>query len=75
MKSKKRFMTAISCIMLCTVLFFATALTGCKKGGNKGSSNANKYNEERPLTMSTGNPDGVFNPYFSTSAYDSSIVV
>lgn len=73
MKSKKRFITAISCIMLCTVLFFATALTGCKKGGNNGS-NANKYNEERPLTMSTGNPDGVFNPYFSTSAYDSSIV-
>lgn len=73
MKSKKRFMTAISCIMLCTVMFFATAASGCKKGGNNGS-NANKYNEERPLTMSTGNPDGVFNPYFSTSAYDSSIV-
>ena len=70
MKSKKRFMTAISCIMLCTVMFFATAASGCKNGG----SNANKYNEERPLTMSTGNPDGVFNPYFSTSAYDSSIV-
>ncbi len=74
MKSKKRFMTAISCIMLCTVMFFATACSGCGKNNNGGGSNANKNNETRPLTMSTGNPDGVFNPYFSTSAYDSSIV-
>lgn len=30
--------------------------------------------EARPLTMSISTPDGVFNPFFSTSAYDSSVV-
>ena len=30
--------------------------------------------ETRPLVMSISTPDGVFNPFFSTSAYDSSIV-
>ena len=34
-----------------------------------------KYDPEtRPLVMSLGTPDGVFNPFFSTSAYDSSVV-
>lgn len=73
MKSKKRFFTALSYVMLCMIMFFATCFTGCKDK-NKGGSTASKNNETRPLTMSTGNPDGVFNPFFSTSAYDSSIV-
>lgn len=33
-----------------------------------------KYDQEtRPFTMSISTPDGVFNPYFSSSAYDSQI--
>ena len=30
--------------------------------------------ETRPLVMSLGTPDGVFNPFFSTSAYDGTVV-
>lgn len=31
-------------------------------------------NEERPLRLSSGEFDGVFNPFFATSAYDSTVV-
>ena len=30
--------------------------------------------ETRPFVMSLGMPDGVFNPFFSTSAYDSTVI-
>lgn len=36
---------------------------------------SHKYDtENRPFSMSIQTPDGVFNPFFSTSAYDSSII-
>ena len=41
---------------------------------NESNRPAPKYDPEtRPLTMSISTPDGVFSPYFSTSAYDSTI--
>ena len=41
---------------------------------NESNRPEQKYDPEtRPLTMSISTPDGVFSPYFSTSAYDSTI--
>ncbi len=43
-------------------------------GGGQGSSDPDKYdNEEDALVFSSGEFDGVFNPFFSSSAYDSEI--
>ena len=50
------------------VAMLACMLAGCKK--NK----QNYDTETRAFSMSISTPDGVFNPYFSSSAYDSSIV-
>ncbi len=50
------------------VAMLACLLAGCKK-------NKQTYDTEtRAFSMSISTPDGVFNPYFSSSAYDSSIV-
>lgn len=65
MKRTKRF-TAI--LLVALVALLTATLTACNK---------NKQNhdpEERPFTMSISTPDGVFNPFFSTSGYDSSII-
>lgn len=44
-------------------------------GGNTTQPDAQLYDPEtRPFSMSIQTPDGVFNPYFSTSAYDSTVV-
>ena len=44
-------------------------------GSGSGSGNEQTYDPEtRPLVMSLGTPDGVFNPFFSTSAYDGTVV-
>ena len=70
------------CTVLSAVLVLGMAMTSfaaCKDdsastGPDVGNTPA-KYNAEtRPLTMGISTPDGVFNPFFSTSAYDSSIV-
>ena len=44
--------------------------------GNKDPETEGQKNdpETRPFVMSLGTPDGVFNPFFSTSAYDGSVV-
>lgn len=44
-------------------------------GGDTNQPGAQVYDPEtRPFSMSIQTPDGVFNPYFSTSAYDSTVV-
>ena len=43
-------------------------------GGNGGDSTTYYDNEQDVLVLSSGDFDGVFNPFFSTSAYDSTIV-
>lgn len=58
------------------------ALTGC--GGNAGGYTPSEGGEEKldplsanynnPLVLSTQKPDGVFNPFFSTSMVDSTIL-
>ncbi|MGN1041959.1 MAG: ABC transporter substrate-binding protein [Christensenellales bacterium] len=55
-------------LVFAMIAVLAVMLAGCK---NKGT---NYDTETRPLSMSISTPDGVFNPYFSSSAYDSSIV-
>lgn len=71
MKNKKSFFRILTVCLLAAVLAFAAV--ACKPK-DPGPTNQ-KYNpEERPLAMSISTPDGVFNPFFSTSAYDSTIV-
>lgn len=60
--ARKLFGVLIVAILICT---FAVSLAACNK---------NIDPETRPLSMSIQVPDGVFNPFFSTSAYDSSII-
>lgn len=68
MKNAKKFTTIVLVAAIITVM--AATLVAC---GNKGGGQS--YDSEtRPFAMSISPPDGVFNPFFSTSAYDSSIV-
>lgn len=49
--------------------------TACKEEPGNGKGDEQTYDPEtRPLVMSLGTPDGVFNPFFSTSAYDGTVV-
>jgi len=68
MKNTKRFFGIVFVFALIAVM--AVMLAGCKDKNNKQTYDV----ENRPLSMSISTPDGVFNPYFSTSAYDSNIV-
>lgn len=68
MKNAKKFTTIVLVAAIITVM--AATLVAC---GNNGGGQS--YDPEtRPFAMSISTPDGVFNPFFSTSAYDSSIV-
>ncbi len=72
MKSTKAFFRIVIACLLAVVM--TSAVVACKPKNPDNSTNQ-KYNpEERPLSMSISTPDGVFNPFFATSAYDSSIV-
>lgn len=64
MKHTKRF-TAVLLVLM--VVICAVSLTACNHKQNLNP-------EERPFSMSISTPDGVFNPFFSTSGYDSSII-
>lgn len=64
MKHTKRFTAALLVLM---VVICAVSLTACNHKQNLNP-------EERPFSMSISTPDGVFNPFFSTSGYDSSII-
>ncbi len=64
MKTSKRFICIVAVLlMVCTLV---AALVGCNKG--------HLDPETRQFVMAIQLPDGVFNPFFSTSAYDSNII-
>ena len=70
----------IACLGLTAAMLpFAAACTdpdsgSGNNGGNGGDSTTYYDNEQDVLVLSSGDFDGVFNPFFSTSAYDSTIV-
>lgn len=75
MKSTKRTVTSIFVVLLvlCTLCM---ALTACVKKPNPDPGNHTQIEnpETRAFTMSIATPDGVFNPFFSTSGNDSTII-
>lgn len=61
MKSFKKFLAVAVAVLL------MVSTTACSK--------KQKYDPEtRPLVMSLSTPDGVFNPFFATSGYDSTVL-
>ncbi len=66
-------------IMLCSGLAAMMAFTAVACGGNPDDDDdedidPNAITEKRQLTLSTTDPDGVFNPFFSSSLVDSNMV-
>ncbi len=67
-------------IVACALAGFTTLgvvlpmATSCKENKPSGGGGQRYDPETRPLVMSLGTPDGVFNPFFSTSAYDGTVV-
>lgn len=66
-------------ITLSIVIPVAVSISNSKPdsgtSGGGGNTTEQRYDPEtRPLVMSLGTPDGVFNPFFSTSAYDGTVV-
>lgn len=75
MKNLKKIVLAIVVALLACQSFLG--LVACNNGNNDTppDGQTQQYDpERRPLSMSISTPDGVFSPFFSTSAYDSSIV-
>lgn len=69
MKRNKVIAIAAAVLIIC---MFATVLVACNP---KDKHSQTKYDPEtRPFVMSIQQPDEVFNPFFSTSAYDSTII-
>ena len=62
----KKFSRSIVAALVVALCFTAFAC------GDKGGQNYDP--ETRPLVMSIQTPDGVFNPFFATSGYDTTIV-
>ena len=79
---KRKFLKLMSLTLALVTAF--PVFAGCKdKGGDESSSSGSGSteqtgkgfdNEKDALVFSSGEFDGVFNPFFSTSAYDSSVV-
>lgn len=66
MKKINKFFRALALGFLVFALCVPTVACGNK---------TQQYNpEERPLSMALGTPDGVFNPFFSTSAIDGQVI-
>ncbi len=80
MKMKKRMVSAFLSVLTAGCVLLSAV--GCSKKGNASEttgpddeSKTPTYNTEtRPFSMSIQTPDGVFNPFFSSSAYDSTII-
>ena len=66
MMKKKIISLILSITMMLSIL---SCLTACGGDDNEGNNNA-----EKALVIMTDNPDGLFNPFYSTSAADSKIV-
>lgn len=70
MKNKRRILTLMLAVLM--LALSVSSCSSCKKDdGPKGPSLSN---ERDHLVLSTGELDGVFNPFYSSSATDSSIV-
>ncbi|MEG2003634.1 MAG: ABC transporter substrate-binding protein, partial [Clostridia bacterium] len=68
------------CLFLVLIMSF-TALAACNKGSEDNSSNAtskteeiNPTNEEKALVLQENTFDGIFNPFFYSSAYDKEVI-
>lgn len=74
MKKTQRFMRTF--VLLLLALAMILSAVGCKREQDpENKTEGQKYDPEtRPLAMSISTPDGVFNPFFATSAYDSTIL-
>ena len=75
MKNVKKALSLLLVLVLCTGLVLN--LVGCPQNEpDPDPENPTKLydNETRPFSMSIQAPDGVFNPFFSSSAYDSAVV-
>ncbi len=70
MMKKKIISLILSITMMLSILSCLTACGGDDNGDNNGGGG----NAERALVIMTDNPDGLFNPFFSTSAADAKIV-
>lgn len=75
----KRFTALLVAIVLCMSLLTLTACPAPDNPDGPGPDGPGNVTyvvdpETRPLTMSIQDPDGVFNPFFSTSAMDSNII-
>lgn len=67
----------VACLGVATVMAasFAAACTPSEQGGDdSGGGTSDNLNENRALVLSSGDFDGVFNPFFASSAYDSTVV-
>lgn len=74
---KAKWMKAVCLVVAATMVMPFAAACGGNGGGNGGSGftpSGPVTNEGRALTISSGDFDGVFNPFFASSAYDSTIV-
>ena len=78
---KKRILSLLLALLMIvgTVLTMVSCGEDPEPDGPDGPDGPNgetsKYDpEKRPFSMSIQTPDGVFNPFFSTSAYDSAII-
>ena len=79
----KKFLRAI-CLSLATITSLSL-IAGCNKGkgntstsedstgGNVNTESVDTRNENKALVFSSGEFDGVFNPFFGTSAYDTGV--
>lgn len=71
MKTKRRIVSLLLVIAMLTLTIISAV--SCAPDDN--GDGTKKYDTEtRPFSMSIQTPDGVFNPFFSTSAYDSAII-
>lgn len=61
-------------LLLASVLALSTVFAGCGGcGDKKDPDNPVDLNETKPLVLQTSTMDGVFNPFFSSSAYDQDV--
>lgn len=76
MKSHKKILLTAGSLTMAAVLALSAACAGNpSEVVDPNTPTAQKYSSEtRPLVMSISTPDGVFNPFFATSAYDTEVI-
>ena len=72
-KSSRVLAILIACLLMVQVIALVACNPGVNPTPNPGGTSKKYDQETRAFTMSISTPDGVFNPYFSSSAYDSQI--